>query len=574
MSKRRLAITVARLSVQSVVMTELATALALATTLFAANSSETRQETEHPRKIYAHYMACYPVAHGATNYHRNVEAPGLRHDKPTHPNLAAWRNFALLPEGKSLTLEQSMDLDIRRALRAGIDGFAVDMWAGGEEQCKKVIAALFKVVEEKHYPFEITLCWDTPWQDSGDQVSQLKWWLQTYGKSPKMGRFKGQPVMLGYYSVGKASNYAAQQLGELIDPKNHLNPSPRVRTTPEGWKLMAQWFRELERQVGQSIYWHFCIDGFFMRVDGMEQQELEQTKLVPAVRTLAQSGFAIGKFLGFDRPETEDKLARAVKAVGGEWSQPMWFQYDNAVNGFHWGKFQGTALLRDNWRKAREYDSHLLQFVTWNDYTENTCLAPAYQTHYSLYDLNAYFIQWWKTGKAPRPDHDRIYLTYRRYPKGAKTFPFPRRLYSDVESVLEVTTILPRAAIVRLPGRNIEYRAEPGLTARQFPLMPGPVIAEIVRGGKVQTHLESPDPITNKPFREQLNLYSFSTEEERHWKADFGAVPLQTFSEYGDVDKDGLPNWFEMYWFGKFLDWSTVTGAEPTQTRTTMARLT
>jgi len=28
------------------------------------------------------------------------------------------------------------------------------------------------------------------------------------------------------------------------------------------------------------------------------------------------------------------------------------------------------------------------------------------------------------------------------------------------------------------------------------------------------------------------------------------------------VRHDGLPNWFEMYWFGKFLDYSTATAAD------------
>lgn len=137
--------------------------------------AEPSGEPEKPRKIYAHYMGNYPVAHGGTNYHRNIQAPGLRHDQPAHPNVAAWRNFSLVPENLSLSLEQSMDLEIRRALRAGIDGFAVDMWSGGEKECKEVIAAMFKVAEEQDYPFEITLCWDTPWQDSGDQSSQLRW---------------------------------------------------------------------------------------------------------------------------------------------------------------------------------------------------------------------------------------------------------------------------------------------------------------------------------------------------------------------------------------------------------------
>ena len=55
----------------------------------------------------------------------------------------------------------------------------------------------------------------------------------------------------------------------------------------------------------------------------------------------------------------------------------------------------------------------------------------------------------------------------------------------------------------------------------------------------------------------------YSTEFLRHWKADFGDAPPLLRGEYADDDHDGLPNWFEMYWFGKFLDWSTATMADP-----------
>jgi hypothetical protein len=55
----------------------------------------------------------------------------------------------------------------------------------------------------------------------------------------------------------------------------------------------------------------------------------------------------------------------------------------------------------------------------------------------------------------------------------------------------------------------------------------------------------------------------FSTEFLRHWKADFGDAPPLLRGEYADDDQDGLPNWFEMYWFGKCLDWSTATVADP-----------
>jgi hypothetical protein len=142
-----------------------------------------------------------------------------------------------------------------------------------------------------------------------------------------------------------------------------------------------------------------------------------------------------------------------------------------------------------------------------------------------------------------------VYLTYAKYPKDATGWPFQIQMRST--RALEVLTILRTPATVRLPGRDIQYDAPAGLHAEQFPVTAGPVVAEVVRDGRVAVRLESPEPITDRPFREDNAMVCFSTEFERHWKADFGDVPPLLYSEYGDADGDGLPNWFEMYWFSK-----------------------
>jgi hypothetical protein len=503
------------------------------------------------KKIFAHYMGCYPVATAATAHHRANDAHTIRHDgKGKFDAIGGeWRNWPLVPEGLALSLEASMDLEIRRALRAGIDGFAIDMWAGNKEHCQRVIAAMFTVAEKKDYPFGITLCLD------GGNEADLRWFLETYGASPKLGRIDGKPVIFGYYSVGRPSGYAARALGGSVD-------SPRVRTTPEGWNQMVQYFRHVEREyLGQPAYWHFCLSGLFLRVAGEGEGSLKAKHLVSACEVLAKGGLGLGSFLGF--PE-EDAVAKAVRAVGGDWCQPMWFQYDNSRNGFLYGDAlrTGSALFRENWRKAREYDSPVMQFVTWNDYTENTNLAPGYQTHYTFLDLNAYFAQWWKTGRQPETDHDRIYVFFKRYNADARTYPFTAWPYARGDGMLEVVTILPRPATVRVPGRDMAYDAPAGVFSRTLPLTPGPVTVEVVRDGQISARLDSPDPVTERPYRHQASLYAFSTEEARHWRADFGDQPLFTASEYGDADGDGLPNWFEMYWFGKFFDWSTAGAAD------------
>ena len=46
-------------------------------------------------------------------------------------------------------------------------------------------------------------------------------------------------------------------------------------------------------------------------------------------------------------------------------------------------------------------------------------------------------------------------------------------------------------------------------------------------------------------------------------QVNFGDAPILRRGEYGDDDNDGLPNGFEMYWFGTYMDYSTGTAAQP-----------
>lgn len=530
---------------------------------FPVKAATTSVDT-HPKKIFAHFMACYPVAAAATGWHRANDPQTTKYDGTGQFDAIGdrWRNWPLVPDNTNLTLEESADLEIRRALRAGIDGFSIDAWAGGEG-AKQFFDMLFTVAEKHNYPFEITICLDN------ENVTAIKYMLEKHGNSPKLARRDGKPLIFGYLSIfpsfGNAANLAkdlpAWQALAARDGENFWK-SPELRTTPAGWELLAKGYQQIEKEVGTPLYLHYCIGAFFHQVDG---QYVKPGMLTDAAAYLATQFPAIGAFTEAG-PES-DAIADAVKAKGAEWCQPMIYQYEN----IGWGgnrNGNGADILRNNWVAARKHDSTLIQFVTWNDYTENTHLAPAYDTRYSILDLNARFINWWKTGKAPTSDHDVVYLIYRKYPKGAKLFPFKPK-QPDTGGMLEVLTILPKPATIRLPGRNAEYKAPKGMYYQQFPLTAGPVIAEVVRKTslfghqKVAVHLESPEPITERPFREQNGMVCFSTEEQRQWTADFGATPMVIASEYADADNDGLPNWFEMYYFGKFLDWSTATVADP-----------
>ncbi|MBS3763447.1 MAG: hypothetical protein KGZ25_09125, partial [Planctomycetes bacterium] len=465
------------------------------------------------RKFFAHYMGCFPVGRGASQYHRR----GAKRFG------GECRQYNLVPFEADLSRMESADLELRRAARIGLDGFAIDTWAGGIE-AKNTLDALFWVAEKKDYPVEITICIDASCLSMSPKpgaVDAVRYLLDVHGDSPKLARRDGKVLVFGYQSIWPGVQHLWDVLGPKIgwDKRGKIAAAVgRMRRTPEGWRHIAGAYRWIEKQVGQPIYWHFGMGAFFHGVSGKKNQPLSTKK---AAGIIAEKLDAVGQFTWGGNVKG---MAEAVLAEGKEFSVPMLLQYENKMMGRSYGG-PGTIAIRGKWSFARNLPSTLIQYTTWNDYNENTILAPGLKLRYAHFDFTGEMIRWWKTGEPPTSDHDKIYIFSRDYPHKARVY--PGSSMGCAKGALEIMTILPESATVRLKGRGEDgedatWEAPPGMHARQFPVTPGPVIVELLRDGKVAKRLEHPDPITDKPCTFNGGINAYSTEFYRHWKADFG----------------------------------------------------
>jgi len=494
------------------------------------------------KQIFAHYMGCYPVAAGPTAHHRKNNTYDHNSKDFAISSGGKIYNWDLVPPETELNYEQAAKLDIARAMRGGFDGFALDAYAG-DVNAKKMLDALFKVAEEQKLPFKITICLDPSClpkdpEDKDVRVNAysdaINYLLKNHGNSPNLARRDGKVLVFGYHSKGIMN----------------------LPATKENWPKLVQAYRDVEKKVGQPIYFYFCIGAFSGGVPA-NSYTMEE-----AVAFLSKNFPAVGDFFdGYYKDGEIEKLGEIVRANKAEWGQPVWFQYNNRTNSQVYGK-NGFEKLRQMWEMARKLDCHLLQFVTWNDYGEDTNIAPGYNTNYAVLMLNRYFIDWWKAGKAPAVKRDQIYVSFRRYNDDAVVFPFQSRV-SRPGGVIEVTTILKEPGKVTLPGRDIAYDAPAGMSFRQFPVTPGKVSVELARGGKAVLSLTAPEEITDRPFRPDSSMCAFSSECESEWQKDFPDQPFLAYSEYGDSDGNGLPNWFERYYFGKLLDLKNLPKVDP-----------
>lgn len=509
---------------------------------------------EPERKVYAHFMGCWPAQSCLQEDLRNTDR-GLkafvRGEEPVGDGHAfvggRINNKPLLPLDSEMPLLDVAKLEIRRAIRAGIDGFAFDAWAG--DRSPHTLDTYFQAAEELKADFGLTICFDpschgAKWITGTNMcekfVTSAKWVLR-HIDSPNLARFHGKPLFFGYYSKGIVANPGAFVTAEK---------RREIKAAWDAWR----------KALPCEVYLHGSIEGY------VDWKNLDKTDYPAVARDCAATFDTVGAFTGWDGDwANRNGLWKHVKDAGCGWSQPIVPQYCNKGGGIITGA--GLDVLHRCWTNAIARGSELLQFVTWNDYGEETILAPSYGSNYTFMRLNRHYSDWLKQGKPPAIEKDEVHVVFRRCsdPK-ATTFPFYGRRV-NLPTALEVITFLTEQARVIVEGYG-EYEAPAGMFSKKFDEHPGKVSVKVVRRDwlfwdKVVCQLTAPEEIGTKKWREDDVAATWSSTYDEEWAKDFpGAKPLY-YSENGDVDGDGLPNWFEMVYFGKFPYMDTAMCADP-----------
>ena len=521
-------------------------------TLVIAGGVSTAVGGTTERKVYAHFMGCWP-AFGCSGQDGDMKAWLLTGEaKGDGAQGGLFNNFPLVPQsGYDVPLLEKAKMEIKRAKRAGIDGFAFDAWAG--DKSPQTLDVYFHAAEELKVDFGLTICFDpgchgARWIEGTNMwerfASSAKWVLR-HVDSPNLARFHGKPLFFGYHSRG-ISNVSGLPLDE------------QRRIVKECWQ---KWRKALPCEV----YLHGSVEGL------VNCRQPEKNDYAAIAKDFAETFDAVGAFTGADEGYYYNcDIWKYVKAAGCGWSQPLLPQYchkGRANNGGAILTAAGLDMMRKCWTTAIERGSELLQFVTWNDYGEETILAPAYGSNYTFMRVNRHYAELWKTGREPIVEKDEVHVAFRRCcdPK-TTTFPFLDRR-TNLPTALEVITFLTKPSRVVVEGYG-EYEAPAGMFFKQFDERPGKVSVKVSRRdwmfrSRVVCQLTAPEEIGAKKWREDDVAATWSSTYDEEWATDFPGVKPLYYSENGDIDGDGLPNWFEMVYFGEFPYMDTATCADP-----------
>lgn len=211
------------------------------------------------------------------------------------------------------------------------------------------------------------------------------------------------------------------------------------------------------------------------------------------------------------------KNSAEAHARGGIWMQPVAFEDTRSYDGRFW-ESSNSSVLRQSFEMAINSNADWVVMNTWNDYTESW-VSPSKERGYAVTDVASYYINWFKTGKAPQVTQDALYWFHRSQSTDApfSSQPVGRNgqkvtMYvpngnpasNDVEMVAFLTS--PAKLVIKQGSTVKTMDAGAGVTSFKVPLVAGTTPEfSIERGGATKQTVKSDTPIrTSVPFQDMM----------------------------------------------------------------------
>jgi len=305
--------------------------------------------------------------------------------------------------------------------------------------------------------------------------------------------------------VSEASTFSAKDVEDaLVALANH----PATFHLPDGRLLLSPFAPERR----SKSFWSAILNGLVGK--GISVAFLPILLNVPAnAKQFASISYGMSEWGARDVPGVEsDKSAAVWQELQGKdavWMAPVAPQDARPKSSIFW-EAGNTRLFRTMWEKAIRQRADYVHVVTWNDYGESTETSPSSQTQYLFYDLCAYYIAWYKSGRPPRILRDAIYYCHRTQLLGkaasvpASDTPLKLLGRSAIENDVEMIALLtaPATISIELGDTKRSVDTVEGLTTLRVPATEGRPLFRIVRNGRTVVEKVGDWTIEANPDRE------------------------------------------------------------------------
>ncbi len=539
--------------------------LGLPFVLFSANAAElapNRPELSLPlldkKMVVAHFMTgLVDNSNGAKNpqfysnspiFHPTGDPEAIAQSKSIGPM------YLFLYRRGERSGEEVARSEIVAARALGVDGFQFFYPCSGDAlmaSYNKTIVSFFRVAEQEFPDFKLTLCLCNP--QVGTEAEKIARWAKhinallaetrespAWLKSPD-----GRTVM--YQWVGDPlADAVGKNLGKV------LSGADAIRAIATAYEKLAQ---AVELPIAYVYH---------LRYPENEQHVNQVFDYFPAVWTWTDGD----RMASFRRI---DEIAKSRERTYSVTIYPEFYGHDY-IKGMPKGKaglpIRGahtpvaqlhrsyqpcrlTYIYRSLLELAVETDTPLISVATWNDYGEATHLAPEINHNFVPGILLNYYKRLWQ--KHPNPiETETAMAIFKKYPSTSQpTYAIDlltdRGLKDPAEDDhIEVVTLLKEEADLYVNG-TMRRKMGAGLDSYLAPLETGPVRVQIKRNGQNAISLESPEWITDRPYRTDRVSYMISSDFEAYFRRIFGSQVSPVFLREYAQDGDGVPNWEKGY---------------------------
>ena len=479
------------------------------------------------------FMHCYVEKNGTYNFNDTFLYPEQRLQDAIQPEYLA----------------DKYRWDLEWAERMGVDGFGCLL--SGNEVSKKHAMGWFKAMEAilRKSPdtnLRVTLMFsghELPNEKEPWRYGWMKEFCREYRDSPAWLRHNGRIVFMGYRSM---STWDAK---EGVD----------VEQAREAVTAHREFLASLG--MGDPI---FIFDGTEYVPGDISHPDIKPDPqlLAPIAEEVCNSFDGYMVWGGVIPDEIYQRnypvIADAVQKSGKAWGMPI-VNIHSGIGQFYISK-PGVERLIDTWDFAEKTGAQLAQIVTWNDSNEATSFVPSTSINYAFTSLNAKFAHRFKHGEFPKAEEDSVYLFYRKYHPDADPALYPRatverdrNTWGETDDMLHVIVFAKGRGTIKISGTSegiVARRLRKGYN--EFKLKTAvnrEIAARIYRWGGLRHELVSPERVTDRPYREDLIPWGWSSDCRRLYDMEFGNNfrPISYYSERYD---DGIPDWFRLHYFG------------------------
>lgn len=412
------------------------------------------------KKVFAHYFTQFPTSidnkPAASDYYqtgylnpngengKHLDYGGYLRDRPLPRPVR--------PEANWMDLD--MDEEVRLAVALGLDGFACDLlsYQGYHlDRTKMLLEAASRI----DAGFKIMLMPDIEvFKSIPDSLTRL---IKTLAAYPAAYRLKdGRLVVAPYNAQGLTTTWWTNWLN------NMKNQGINIAFVPvfQNWSTYAPGYSSIS--YGMSDW-------------------------------------------GWRSPKSQTSW-RAVpaqsKAYASVWMMPVAPQ-DMRPKSQSYYEAANSQEYRVMWENAILGNADWVQLITWNDFSEHTCITPSSGTQYSFYDLTAYYTTWFKTGTKPEIKRDVLYYFYRLHSTSAsnqQSNPFKVGAGSDLplnEIELLAFLVSPGTLEIEINGKQTRKEVQAGMNTLRVPLANGVPIFRLLRENSTKIVLRGAFEINN-----------------------------------------------------------------------------